>query len=302
MTAPVSELDVVLGKYLGALAFYAALWAPTLLYVILLRAYAPAGIDAGPIVAGYLGTLLVGAGALALGLFASTLTRNQIVAAVLSFVALAVLLLVGALGDALVRTGALAPLLRYVDLFRHMEDFGRGIVDSRRFVYHLSLVVLGLYARRARCRRRGAAARWSRCSCSPASSACNCAVVAPLCPRRLDARPHLRALGQDRQAASRPRPAGRMWWCSCCPRARTTCTTTCTSCSTAPRARRRGSRSTAWTSIATASGALTVAKRYNVSADDVTAGVIIVEGGSGPAKFIPETSWPSMTTSAIRRP
>ena len=148
LTAPVDEGEVIVGKFLGALGFFAALWVPTLLYVLLLRAYAPAGAapDAGPIIAGYLGTLLVGAGALGLGLFFSTLTRNQILAAVLSFVTLSVLLLSGALGDALIRSGPWSAVLSYINLFRHMEDFGRGIVDSRHVVYHLSWVLLSLFA------------------------------------------------------------------------------------------------------------------------------------------------------------
>lgn len=148
LTAPIAEPSVILGKYLGGLAFYAALWAPTLLYVLMLRAYAPEGTapDAGPIVAGYLGTLVVSSSALAIGLFFSTVTRNQILAAVLSFVTLAMLLLVGALGDTVVRGGRFAPAFAYVNLFRHMEDFGRGIVDSRPLVYHLCWVVLALFA------------------------------------------------------------------------------------------------------------------------------------------------------------
>lgn len=148
LTAPVAEPSVIVGKYLGALAFYAALWVPTLLYVLLLRAYAPAGLapDAGPIVAGYLGTLVVSASALAIGLFFSTLTRNQILAAVLSFVTLAMLLLIGALDDTVARGTRLSPLLGYVNLFRHMEDFGRGIVDTRAIVYHLGWVALSLFA------------------------------------------------------------------------------------------------------------------------------------------------------------
>jgi ABC-type transport system involved in multi-copper enzyme maturation permease subunit len=145
LTVPISERDVIVGKFLGAFTFYAALWTPTLLYVLILRAQGIAP-DAGPIAAGYLGTLLVGASALALGLFASTVTRNQIVAAVLAFVGLALLLLIGAVGDSQVRSGPWSPVLQYMNLFRHMEDFGRGIVDTRRLVYHASLILLGLYA------------------------------------------------------------------------------------------------------------------------------------------------------------
>jgi ABC-2 type transport system permease protein len=148
MTAPVDEAEVIAGKYLGALGFWAALWLPTLLYVLVLGAYAPAGAapDVGPIASGYLGTMLVGASALALGLLASTLTRNQILAAVLCFATLAILLLAGALSDALVRTGAWHAVLEHINLFRQMEDFGRGIVDSRHVVYHVSLAALALFA------------------------------------------------------------------------------------------------------------------------------------------------------------
>jgi ABC-2 type transport system permease protein len=156
LTAPVDEWHVVLGKYLGALGFYVALWLPTLLYVVVLAAHAPEGgaPDAGPIAAGYLGTFLVGGSALAIGTLASALTRNQILAAVISFVTLTLLLLVGALGDALIRSGPWAPLLAYIDLFRHMEDFARGIVDSRRVIYHLGWIALALFgATRALTRR-----------------------------------------------------------------------------------------------------------------------------------------------------
>lgn len=143
LTAPVSDGAVIAGKYLGALGFYAALWAPTLLYVFMLRRYAPA--DVGPIAAGYLGTAVVSSSALALGLLFSTVTRSQILAAVLSFVTLAMLLLIGPLGR-MVTWPPLAAVFQYVDLFAHMEDFARGIVDSRRLVYHLGWVALALFA------------------------------------------------------------------------------------------------------------------------------------------------------------
>ncbi len=145
LTAPIAEASIVAGKYLGCLGFYVALWIPTGVYVLLLRAYSPAGVDAGPVAAGYLGTLVVSSSALALGLFFSTITRNQILAAVLSFVTLSMLLLVGPLGR-LVAWPPAAAIFRYIDLFACMEDFGRGIVDSRRFVYHLSIVAVALFA------------------------------------------------------------------------------------------------------------------------------------------------------------
>lgn len=136
MTAPVTPAGVVLGKWLAAFGFYATAWAPTLLYLAYLRAVG-AHLDPGPIAAGYLGTALLGAAAMAVGLLASALTRNQIVAATASFVALFLGLLVGVL-ETQVGSPMLAAALRRLSLFRIMEDFGHGIVDSR----HVLLLAL----------------------------------------------------------------------------------------------------------------------------------------------------------------
>jgi ABC-2 type transport system permease protein len=147
MTCPVTDAEVVLGKFAGALLFYAFLWAPTVAYVFVLRVHSPdgQGPEVGPVASGYLGTLLMGATFTAIGLFSSTLTRNQIIAAVLAFVFQALLLLMG-----IVEIFVQDPIWRdgfaYVSLFSHMEEFGKGIVDSRRVVFHLSLVVLFLFA------------------------------------------------------------------------------------------------------------------------------------------------------------
>ena len=109
------------------------------------------------------------------------MTRNQILAAVLSFVTLAMLLLLGPLGR-MVSWPPAAAVFRYIDLFGQMEDFGRGIVDCRRFVYHLSLVALALFAAtralaaghatslRRRALRRGGAGRAHRASPSTTSA------------------------------------------------------------------------------------------------------------------------------------
>ena len=147
-TAPVGDGSIIIGKFLGALGFTCSLWLPTLSYVVVLRLVSPAGAapDLGPIASGYIGTLLVSASAIAIGLFFSTLTRNQILAAVLSFMTLAMLLLVGALGETLLHGTRWQPLFEHLDLFRHMDEFGRGIVDSRRVVHHLALVTLALFA------------------------------------------------------------------------------------------------------------------------------------------------------------
>jgi len=147
MTCPVTDAEVVLGKYAGALVFYAFLWLPTIAYVLVLRAYSPdgQGPELGPVLSGYLGTFLMGATFTAIGLFASALTRNQIIAAVLAFVFQALLLLMGIV-EIFVQDPAWRDGFGYVSLFSHMEDFGKGIVDSRHVVFHLSLVVFFLFA------------------------------------------------------------------------------------------------------------------------------------------------------------
>ncbi len=147
LTAPVTDVEVIVGKFLGAWLFYAFLWAPTLIYVFVMKSYSPtgAGPDTGPVAAGYLGTLLVGGSFVAVGLLASTVTRNQIVAAVLSFVILSLLLLVGIL-DLFAQDPTWRALIKHVNLFEQMETFSRGIVDTRHLVFHGSIIALALFS------------------------------------------------------------------------------------------------------------------------------------------------------------
>jgi len=146
LTSPVSEGEVVLSKYLAAVLFYAFLWLPTLTYVGVIAGLAGGGpVSWGPVLSGYLGTLALGAALLAVGLLASVLTRSQIVAAVLSFTALSLLLLLGAL-ELFVSNSTLRAVIAHVNLFEHMEELARGIVDSRRLVFYLSVVVFCLVA------------------------------------------------------------------------------------------------------------------------------------------------------------
>jgi ABC-2 type transport system permease protein len=135
MTAPVSDLEVVLGKYAGAVALYLALWLPTLLYAIVLRQYS--AVDWGPVGAGYLGILLVGLFFLAAGLFTSFASRNQVVAAILASGILVLLITLSIL--AILTTDPFwKGILEYLDLWGIMQNFGRGVVDSRAIVYCLS--------------------------------------------------------------------------------------------------------------------------------------------------------------------
>ncbi len=149
LTAPVSEATLLLAKYAAAVTFVLLMWAPTLSYAYVLRAFSPGGapVDLGSMGASYLGALLVSLFFLAVGLFSSTLTRNQIVAAMISFAVLFAFFMFGFLPYVSVVEGV--PWLRetaaYLSCVRHMIDFSRGAVDSRPVIFYLSMTWLTLF-------------------------------------------------------------------------------------------------------------------------------------------------------------
>ncbi len=144
MTAPVSETDMVLGKFLGGLGFFAVLLAPTLAYVILLKSFS--GVDLGPIFAGYLGLFMVGALFLAIGLFCSGLTRSQVVAAVTTIAVLFAITIAPYLMQA--QLSSLSPFWRAVadqGVLTRYADFSRGVIDSAHVVFFLAVTAVFLF-------------------------------------------------------------------------------------------------------------------------------------------------------------
>jgi len=141
MTAPVTEFEVVVSKFLAAWIFYILLWVPTLTYVIFLDNYSDP--DWGPIAAGYLGSLLLGGCFLSIGILMSSVTSNQIVAAVLAFVTNGCLFLVGLMSY--LPTGENQNIVNYLNIWEHMIDWGKGIVDTRHVVYCVSIMVFALF-------------------------------------------------------------------------------------------------------------------------------------------------------------
>ena len=142
LTAPVTEGQVVLGKFFGALLFYVFLWVPTLLYPLLVAQHTP--LDWGPVGAAYVGIVGVGALLLSVGTFTSALTRNQVIAAVLSYVLLFVLFIPAFL-EGLVNDPKWKDALQYLNLYEHMDEFAKGVVDSRRLVYYLAMTAFFLF-------------------------------------------------------------------------------------------------------------------------------------------------------------
>jgi gliding motility-associated transport system permease protein len=143
MTAPVRDFEVVLGKYFAALVFYVFLWVPTLLYVVLVARNA-SSLDWGPIGSAYLGTLLIGVLYISVGILMSALSKNQIVACILTFVVLGALFFLG-LGEYVLQDEWWKNIWSYVNLWSHMEELGKGIIDTRRVVYYLTGAVVALY-------------------------------------------------------------------------------------------------------------------------------------------------------------
>ncbi len=141
LTSPVRDWEVVVGKYLASLGVFALM--------MLLSGYFPLVLtrigdpDVPVILSGYLGFLLMGGALLAIGVFASSVTQNQVVAAVLGMGIAILLWLSGALTDFV--SGGLREIVAYVPIFDHYFDFVRGMIDTRHIIYYLSVVVLFLF-------------------------------------------------------------------------------------------------------------------------------------------------------------
>ncbi len=147
MTAPVDDWSVVLAKYFGALIFYMLLWGPTAFYFSIYR-----NISGAPIVetsetywSCYLLIMLFGAAYLAIGLLTSAMSNNQIVAAISSFAIISALFYFGLLSSLVPNaTPMVRDFLAYFSAPEHMNDFLRGIIDTRPIVYYLSLAIFML--------------------------------------------------------------------------------------------------------------------------------------------------------------
>lgn len=141
LTSPVRDWEVILGKYLASFVFLLFLLSLTSYYVILLLVFATP--DPGPIYSGYFGLILYGAAALSVGILTSTLTSNQIIAAVVGTGILIVLYATAFIGD--VVTGVWATIFNQLGFTSHFNDFDRGIIDSTHIVYFVTVTALFLF-------------------------------------------------------------------------------------------------------------------------------------------------------------
>jgi ABC-2 type transport system permease protein len=141
LTSPVRDTEVVVGKFLGGMGILLGMLILTLYYPFLLIIFGDP--DIGPIWTSYLGLVLLGGAAFSVGIFASSLTSNQIVAAVLSSAILFALWLVGTVIQSAPK--AIQTVVGYISLSSHFSSFTIGIIDTRAIIYYLSIIVLFLY-------------------------------------------------------------------------------------------------------------------------------------------------------------
>jgi len=141
LTAPLTDLQIILGKFLGAMGLYAAMLAITLVHVGLLFMFG--NPEWRPVVTTYLGLLLMGGCFISVGLLISSLTKNQIVAGMITFGVFLMLWVINWIASFMGPTTQ--QVLNYLSITDHLDDFTKGIVDTKHLVYYVSFITFGLF-------------------------------------------------------------------------------------------------------------------------------------------------------------
>jgi len=143
MTLPLKDYEAVIGKFLASFIFI--IIAVLLTFPLALTIYILGEPDTGTVVGSYLGACLMGGAYLAIGLFISSLTKNQIVAFIISVVACFVLLIIGEDIVLMSTPSILVPIFNYLGLGAHFESISRGVIDSRDLIYYSSVIGFFLF-------------------------------------------------------------------------------------------------------------------------------------------------------------
>jgi ABC-2 type transport system permease protein len=141
MTSPLTDFQIIMGKFLGAMALYALMLSLTLIHIGVLFWYGEP--EWGPILSGYLGLLLMGGSFISIGLAISSMTKNQIVAGVSTFAVLLLFWIINWMGDASGTTTQ--SVLAYLSILEHFDDFSKGVIDTTDLTYYVSFITLGLF-------------------------------------------------------------------------------------------------------------------------------------------------------------
>lgn len=140
-TAPLTDVETVMGKFLAAFFMFFLMSVLTLLYPFILSRVST--IEWGPVWSGYIGFLLMGGAFISIGLVVSAFTSNQIVAAISGFGVLLFFWIIGWSSEFV--SGVFSKVLSYLSLIEHFDDFAKGVCDTKDVVYYLSFIFLGLF-------------------------------------------------------------------------------------------------------------------------------------------------------------
>ena len=141
LTYPVRDGAVLVGKYLAAFTMYGVMLLGTLAYPIMLISFSR--VEWGPLLTGYLGLLLMGAMFLGVGLFASSVTENQVVAALITFGILLMFWIIGWTAE--FAGGPLGAVLTHLSILEHNDTFAKGVLDTKDIIYYVNFTVLALF-------------------------------------------------------------------------------------------------------------------------------------------------------------
>jgi ABC-2 type transport system permease protein len=141
LTSPLTDFQIIMGKFIGAFTLYAAMLAVTLIHIAILFIYG--NPEWKPIASGYLGLLLLGGSFISVGLLVSSLTRNQIIAGMITFGVFLLLWVIDWIGS--FGGPTLEKVVGYLSITGHFDDFAKGVVDTAHLVYYLSFITFGLF-------------------------------------------------------------------------------------------------------------------------------------------------------------
>jgi ABC-2 type transport system permease protein len=141
LTSPITDLQIILGKFAGAMLLYLAMLAVTIIHIAMLFVFG--NPEWKPIATGYLGLILMGGCFLSIGLFISSLTKNQIVAAMATFAVFLMLWVISWIATFMGPTAQ--AVLNYLSLTDHFDDFAKGVIDTKHVIYYLSFMAFGLF-------------------------------------------------------------------------------------------------------------------------------------------------------------
>jgi ABC-2 type transport system permease protein len=141
LTAPLTDFQIIMGKFLGAMGLYAAMLVATLPHMAVLFVYG--NPEWKPILTSYFGLLLMGGCFISLGLFISSLTKNQIVAAAITFSTFLLLWVISWIGS--FSTGWVTDVTAYLSIIEHLDDFTKGVIDTSHLIYYVSFITFGLF-------------------------------------------------------------------------------------------------------------------------------------------------------------